>query len=447
MSVMNIDLFDQTLLFVINSLVGVAAMVSGVLLWNALQPSLHAQRDHARARRRFYKIIYWLVGGALVVSVATWATVQAFFTQDVIPMGAIAWVFPVFLLLGLLIVGIRSLARASVALGGLLMAIVLVGLITNQYYHYYGTLAAALQGQGLEKAIASQLNSNASDTKKSAVVMEQYYQAPLGQSQKGTLIGLDIPSSNASYVPRQGRIYVPPALQGNDLIHLPVIVLLAGYPGNPIHWEQAGLLAIMNDFAAKHKGLAPIVAVVDFTGEHDVDTECVDSKLGSVETYLTKDVPAYLKSHYQVATDPAQWTIGGYSAGGTCGTLIATRNPGVYQNFMNISGDAMPSLATDALTLTTLFNGSIEQQQAHTPNLLLQAGNPLYRTMHGWYYYADSDKPAIVSRIKEQAKFAQQAGIDTQLRGTNGHHSFEVWKQGYIDGLPWLMNKLRLTQP
>lgn len=444
---MNIDLFDQTLLFAVNSLVWTGLTVSGLLLWNSLQSNAHARYDRKQARRRFYKFMYWLVGSALILSVATWATVQALFSQDVIPMGAIAWVLPVFLLLGLLIIGIRSVARASVAFGGLVLAVLLVGLITNQYYHYYGTLAAALQGEGLQKAIASQLSSNSSDTKKSAVVLEQYYQAPLGQSQKGTLVGLDIPSSNTSYVPRQGRIYLPPALQGNDMLHLPVIVLLAGHPGNPIHWEQAGLLTIMNDFAAKHKGLAPIVAVVDFTGQHDVDTECVDSKLGSVETYLTKDVPAYLRSHYQVATDPAQWSIGGYSAGGTCSTLIATRNPAVYQNFMNISGDAMPSLANDTLTLDTLFNGSIEQQKAHTPNLLLQAGNPLYRTMHGWYYYANSDKPAIISRIKEQAKFARQAGVDTQLKGMNGHHSFEVWKQGYVEGLPSLMNKLRLTQP
>jgi S-formylglutathione hydrolase FrmB len=444
---MNIDLFDQTLLFAVNGLVWVGVMVSGLLLWNSLQSNAHARYDRERGRRRFYKLVYWLVGGALLLSVATWATVQALFTQDVIPIGAIAWVLPVFLLFGLLIVGIRSVVRVSVALGGLLLAILLVGLIANQYYHYYGTLAAALQGEGLQRAIASQLSSSSSDTEKSAVVLEQYYQAPLGQLQKGTLVGLSIPSSTTSYVPRQGRIYLPPALQGNDMIHLPVIVLLAGYPGNPIHWEQAGLLAIMNDFASKHKGLAPIVAVVDFTGEHDVDTECVDSKLGSAETYLTKDVPTYLKSHYQVATDPAQWTIGGYSAGGTCSTLIATRNPSVYQNFMNISGDAMPSLANDTLTLDTLFNSSIEQQQAHTPNLLLKAGNPLYRTMHGWYYYADSDKPAIISRIKEQAKIAQQAGVDVQLRGMKGHHSFEVWKQGYVDGLPWVMNKLRLTQP
>lgn len=444
---MNFELFDQTVLFAVYGLVWLALVGSVVFLWQHVSEYQHTRHDRTVAKRRMIYRLCWVFGASLVASIATWAIVQAEFQQDQIPVGGILWIMPMYTLLGFLVLGIRSLKRASIALGGFLVSVLLVGLIVNNYYHYFGSIQALLQATGLQQpATAETVASGQQSNGKSTIVLEQYYQAPLGQPTKSTLASLKIPSSNPSYAPRDGRIYLPPALSGNDMLRLPVVVLLAGYPGSPIHWEQAGLQTVMNEFAAKHKGLAPIVAVVDFTGEKDVDTECVNSKLGSVETYLAKDVPAYLKQHYQVDTRPSQWTIGGYSAGGTCGTLIATRNPDVYQNFMNISGDAMPSLTNDKLTLDTLFGGSVQEQQAHTPNLLLKAGNPLYRTMHGWYYYGEGDKPAMVERIKTQAKLAQQAGMDIQIKGTVGHHSFLVWKQGYIDGLPWLMNKLRLTQ-
>lgn len=445
---MTLDLFDQTLLFAVNGAVWMALVASALLLWHSLAE--HKMTEHLKelCRRKFMYRMYWIIGGAIVMSIVSWAIVQSQFRQDDIPVGGVAWIMPVYLLLGFLVLGIRSVRRAVTAGVGLVMAVCLVGLIVNNYYHYFSTPIAALQAMGIANAtVATSSNANDRSSPSARITQEQYYQAPIGQPAKGELSALMVPSSSASFVPRVGRIYLPPALRGNDMIRLPVIVLLAGYPGSPLDWEQAGLFNFMNDFAAKHKGLAPVVAVVDFAGEHKVDTECVDSRLGTAETYLTKDVPAYLKAHYQVATDPLQWTIGGYSAGGTCGSLVALRNPSVYRNFMNISGDAMPGLATEKDTLNTLFNGSVAEQQAHTPDLLLKAGNPLYSTMHGWYYYADSDKPAIVARIKQQAALAQKAGIDTQLRDMKGHHSFEVWKQGYLDGLPWLMNKLRLTQP
>lgn len=445
---MTLDLFDQTLLFTVNGAVWMALAASALLLWRSLAE--HKTTEYLRElhRRKFMYRLYWIIGGAMVVSIVSWAIVQSQFRQDDIPVGGIVWIMPVYLLLGFLVLGIRSVWRAVTAGVGLVMAMCLVGLIVNNYYHYFSTPIAVLQAMGVTNAaIAASPSANERRDAGTGITQEQYYQAPFGQPAKGQLDTLTVPSSSVSFAPRVGRIYLPPALRGNDMIRLPVIVLLAGYPGSPLDWEQAGLSNFMNDFAAKHKGLAPIVAVVDFGGERKADTECVDSKLGTAETYLAKDVPAYLKAHYQVATDSSQWTIGGYSAGGTCGTSVALRNPGVYQNFMNISGDAMPSLASPKETLDTLFNGSIAEQEAHTPDLLLKAGNPLYHTMHGWYYYADSDKPAIVARIKQQATLAQKAGIDTQLRDMKGHHSFEVWKQGYLDGLPWLMNKLRLTQP
>lgn len=224
------------------------------------------------------------------------------------------------------------------------------------------------------------------------------------------------------------------------------MVLLAGYPGSPNDWLHGGIERIMNNYAKGHKGLAPIVAMVDFTGVEDIDTECINSRLGDVETYLTQDVPTYLKKHYQVDTDPNDWAIGGYSAGGTCGDVIAVRNPGVYRTFFNITGDSYPSLNSPAKTLSVLFDGNKKLQAEHNPTALLAASkSPDYRFMHAWYYMAKQDSPVLMRDTLAQSRVAARAGVQVSFNAVDGHHSFYVWREGYAAFLPWFMRNTNMT--
>jgi enterochelin esterase-like enzyme len=397
-----------------------------------------------RLRHRLAPV--WIIsigfGVAAGFSFVLWLTFFLVYSEDQIPYLGMLWSLPLGFSLYLLAISLKSKKQFIISILAVLCSVLLLLISVNNYYHYYPTLDAVFQTDKPAE-IVSQLTAQV--TTKSSVALEQYYQALPGQSPHGQLLALNIASSLPTFSPREGRIYLPPAIQGNDQIKLPVIVLLAGYPGSPIHWEQAGILQIMDTFSAAHKGLAPIVAVVDFTGTKDIDTECVDSSQGSAETYLTKDVPAYLKQHYQVQNDPSAWAIGGYSAGGTCGPLIALRNPTIYQNFINISGDALPGLGNDAKTLKVLFNGSQQQLLEHTPDYLLKMGNPLYSKVHGWYFYGKQDNPLLIHRMQDQYKLAKQAGLTVEIRGMDGHHGFTVWKEGYIEGLPWISYQMKLT--
>lgn len=439
---MNVDLFNQALLLVVSFLTFGTLMYS--LLGNDRIHYVHIKmkRIHIEWSRTHLIIIVALT---VIMSVAIRSIVQANFPQDTIPWELVGWAIP--LSMAIVVSGysisIRAWRNILVSAGSILCAGVLACLLANNYYHYYPTPSALFE-QSKPAATILPTASTTPTTANTAVVREAYYSPLANQPKTGTLKPLDIPASGA-FSPRQGRIYLPPALEGNDMITLPVIVLLPGFPGTPIDWEQAGILAIMNEFAAKHKGLAPIVAVVDPLGTKGVDTECVNSTLGDAETYLAKDVPNYLKAHYQVSRDARDWTIAGYSAGGTCSTLLALRNPSVYQNYINISGDAYPSLKTSHETLATLFGGSQANQDAHTPNLLLKKGNPLYKTMHAWYFVGEQDNPIVKNRIQEQMKRATEANITVMGKSMSGHHSFLVWKTGYVDSLPWMMNQIRLT--
>lgn len=431
---MHIDLFSQALML------GVAFLVFLALGYECMGNDSIAPSISRYHRRRWLHIAIIILGSA-VFGFIMHAGVQMQFPQDDIPWESVVWVMPLGAALILLGYNIKHIKKAIAGIGGIAGGILLTLLLANNYYHYYPTLDALFSHSSIQSISAE---ATISSSQSGHTVFEEYYQPLSGQFPKGKLLPLNIPASE-KFSPRQGRIYIPPALSNNDLIKLPVIVLLTGYPGKPEDWEQAGLAAIMDNFAAKHKGLAPIVAVVDFEGTKGIDTECVNSGLGAAETYLGKDVPSYLKKHYQASQSAADWTIAGYSAGGTCSSLVALRNPLTYQSYMNINGDAYPSLTTPAETLAKLFNGSIAAQNAHMPDLLLKKGNPQFATMNAWYFVAEGDNPLVVKRVTSQAILAAHVGLTVKQASVTGHHGFLVWKQGYQEGLPWIMNRLRFT--
>ena len=111
---------------------------------------------------------------------------------------------------------------------------------------------------------------------------------------------------------------MPPAYLTTPRAELPVLVLLSGQPGTPEDWLNGGhLVATMDDWAARHGGLAPVVVLADGTGGPLANPLCLDSQIAQVQTYLAVDVPAWVRSTLQVQQDPRQWAVGGFSYGGT----------------------------------------------------------------------------------------------------------------------------------
>ncbi|MFT3854077.1 MAG: alpha/beta hydrolase-fold protein [Ilumatobacteraceae bacterium] len=117
---------------------------------------------------------------------------------------------------------------------------------------------------------------------------------------------------------------------------LPVVVTVAGVPGQPVNMIQAaGATSVADQYAAAHGGHAPILVFADPYGSFTGGTECVDGPLGNAETYLTVDVPHFAERQFAAASDAASWGIVGYSAGGTCAMEMALGHPDVYGTFVD----------------------------------------------------------------------------------------------------------------
>jgi S-formylglutathione hydrolase FrmB len=195
--------------------------------------------------------------------------------------------------------------------------------------------------------------------------------------------------------------------------------MLSGQPGSPENVILAGQVnTIFDSFAASHGGLAPIVVVPDQLGSPFANPMCVDSALGKSETYLTVDVPAWIRANLRVQTATSAWGIGGWSQGGTCAIQLAAAHPTLFGSLLDISGELEPRSGSVQQTIARGFAGNSAAYEAAKP-LNVLARNAPYAHEVGVFVTGQLD--ATYTRDVERiALGARQAGIDTTLAVSPG---------------------------
>ncbi|MFJ8960874.1 alpha/beta hydrolase-fold protein [Lentzea sp. NPDC102401] len=312
---------------------------------------------------------------------------------------------------------------------------------TNAYYGLYPTSRAALE-----------VFNNPSVDLPDSVPVADVLDLPAGKKladvwtgagvpDKGTLSEIEIPGSMKT---RPAWIYLPPAYAVKPRPRLPVLVLLAGQPGSPRDWYDAGRISDnMDEFARAHQGLAPIVVMPDSIGSLTANPLCLDSKLGQAETYLTRDVPKWIKERLTVDERREAWTVAGLSHGGTCSLQLAVRAPDVYGNFIDLSGQREPTLGTRAETVKAAFGGD-EAAFVRVNPLDVLAKKQFPQT--SGVIVAGKDDGQYRPAGLEVFEACRKAGMDVQWKELPGGHDWNVWRPGLYGTLPWLAQRTGLVR-
>lgn len=331
----------------------------------------------------------------------------------------------------------NRLIGSAVIILGLLFSMVLF----NNYYRYCPTLFDAF---GIHSPSRITLSSLRAAFHHKSLATTKPISTLTGAATQGKVYSLDIPGTISHFKARTGWVYVPAVAFTSANINLPVIVLLSGVPGSTDDWINGGdLVQTMNAYAATHHGITPLVVMVDHNGSELNDTECVDSPRGNVETYLTQDVPNFIKGYFNVSTNPQNWAIGGLSDGGTCGVMLALRHPNIYRYFLDFSGEIGPEVGTEQQTIDALFHGSFADWQDHQPLYLME--HTVYTNTGGYFAVGSNDNPAIVNQVRELYTTSRYYGLNTQYETIPGEHTFAVWAQAYKDALPWIAERISTT--
>ncbi|MFJ5234474.1 alpha/beta hydrolase [Kitasatospora sp. NPDC088391] len=274
--------------------------------------------------------------------------------------------------------------------------------------------------------------------------LEETWHAPPGLPAKGTLAVTSIPGHASGFRARPAYVYLPPAYQATPRPLLPVLVLLPGQPGGPEDWvNSGGIQGLMDDFAAAHRGLAPIVVVPDPIGAPFTNTLCMDSRIAKAQTYLAVDVPAWIDQHLQAAPGRTARAVGGISFGGTCALQLAVNAPQVYGSFLDYSGQQEPTLGSRQKTVKKAFDGDEAAFTAVDP-LHLMARQKFPDTA-GRFVVGAWDHEFRPMQEKVYAA-AREAGMDVTQQAYPGWHGWAVWRQGLQQDLPWLAARTGLIR-
>jgi len=406
-------------------------------------------------RRWLWRRLWSLVGASYIAAFLMQLLIN-YYVGGTTPFSLVFMMMPFTFAVGVFAFGVRHKHKPHL-LGGTLVAVsLLFGLLMiNGFYRFYPTLGTVFDRiDNVQSLDGSQGNvsvhfSGASSSKKSggqaagSATLEQSLDSVGKQSTAGKVYAIDIPAPASNFTSRGSYVYVPAIASTLPAEKLPVIVLSAGFPGIPQNWLDSGLQQTMDDFAAKHQGITPLVFMVDNTGSLTDDTECVNSPRGNVETYMAVDVPNYIKSHFSVSANPANWALGGLSMGGMCSIMLTLRHTNVYHYFDDLAGEVGPEVGSKQQTIDALFGGSEANWAAHQPDLLLAKNT--YPGVGGFFGVGKQDALLVTSAEQTLYKDSQKAGMQSVFEEVSGQHTFDVWQQLFKDSLPWLSNRLGAT--
>ncbi|QCO99564.1 esterase [Arthrobacter sp. 24S4-2] len=427
-SILALNIVDGPLLFTVYAL----SAVSGVLLLLR------------RPRRLLSASVLTAATGALV-GTATLLVTEILMHAFGGPLGwhVRAWVIAFFAGLGLCAVAFRKSGRRRKALAcaAALSFAATATLGINAYYGLHPTVASFL---GISLAPKINLDPVQPHT-------PSPHQVPLWQSwtppdqlpEKGTTAQVDIPPTRSGFSSRPAGLYLPPAAQAPNPPALPLVVMMMGQPGDP---DPQYVGSVLNNYAAQHQGLAPIVIVADQLGDPYTDNLCLDSPVhGKPETFINRDVVDWARSHLNIIDDRKSWTIAGYSHGGQCAISFAAKYPSIWGNVLDISGEEYPGAEEPETNLREIFGGNQAAYDAQKPVNIMKRQR--YRDMDA-IFTAATDDPAYRDAAGRVAAAASAAGMTvTYYEVPNGGHVIGALNGGLNKGFAVLYPRLGLSQP
>ncbi|MBO9048763.1 hypothetical protein JYQ29_14575 [Curtobacterium flaccumfaciens pv. flaccumfaciens] len=278
----------------------------------------------------------------------------------------------------------------------------------------------------------------------SPVVDPATWRAPAGMPRRGKVLSVTIPSTVSHFHARPAVVYLPPAALTERPPTLPVVISLAGQPGQPSDMFQAGRLgAVMDAFAEAHHGLAPIVVAPDQLGAPDRNPMCVDSSLGRSATYIMTDTTNWIRQHLRVGAAPSAWGIVGFSQGATCAMQFSTAHPNVFGTTFAISSELAPLNGSVQHSIRYGFGGSASRYAAAAPRAIMRAHGP-YPGHLTVFAYGSDDAPYVASTTALRTA-AEAAGMQTRLFVSEGSaHDWNTVRYALRVGMPGVIAHLGL---
>ena len=332
--------------------------------------------------------------------------------------------------------------RAAAIAAGVLMVAAAASQV-NVYFQAYPSLRVVLAPWLDPAPVFTRAVTVSEVVAEPGQTLESIWHPPPAMPKTSEVFQVNIPGAISGFAARPGYLYLPPAYRATPQPQLPVLVLLAGQPGDPRAWLDFGQIqAMMDGFAKRHDGLAPVVVMPDDLGSEFANPLCLDSRLGDVQTYLTVDVPKWITRHLEVRPPARGWAIGGFSEGGTCAIQLSTQAPQLYRFFVDISGQIGPTLGSRQLTIRRAFGGDAAAFARVDPIVVLR--HRQFPRSAGVFVRGTNDS-VYTPQQRIMYLAARHAAMNVTFMDLPGGHDWRVWRGGLEHNVAWLASRLGIT--
>jgi pimeloyl-ACP methyl ester carboxylesterase len=226
-------------------------------------------------------------------------------------------------------------------------------------------------------------------------------------------------------------VLLPAGYSATAATRYPVIEALHGFPGSSNSWVTGmQVQPALDALVASHTIRPSIVVMPQINIPSHVDGECVNGPPGTpqVETWLARDVPEYVASHFRVDTRRSSWAVAGYSEGGWCAAMVGLRHPDVFGGDIVFSGSFQPEF-----TRAYRPFGTTTPARYDLIRLARNAPPPLAM----WVQSAKPDGYSYPQTARFLKAVRAPLSVTTDLLKTGGHRE-QLWAAELPTALTWL---------
>jgi enterochelin esterase family protein len=222
---------------------------------------------------------------------------------------------------------------------------------------------------------------------------------------------------------RGAVVYTPPGYRPKASRRYPVLVLLAGAPGDETEWTSGGGSAevVFDNLIADGRMTPAIVAM----HASDVDARATvrrgDDNLRQFEQIVVDELVPLVKERYLVMTGAASWAIAGVSLGGEFAMYAGLRHPELFGTIGSISGSLVPRADPE--------EGLPSMGQRFGPALARSDVSRSYKLI--WIGCGRTDIVCGGSRVLVQR--LEAAKVAHTWREYDGAHQMSVFRRELVD--------------
>jgi S-formylglutathione hydrolase FrmB len=207
------------------------------------------------------------------------------------------------------------------------------------------------------------------------------------------------------------RVILPASYDESNVSRYPVVYFLHGLPANAASYRGSTWLASV----MAQVGDA-ILVLPQGARDSDTDPEYLNWGAGrDWETYIGRELPTYIDSHFRTIRSRAGRAIAGLSAGGYGATIVGLHNPAAFSVIESWSGYFHPTDPTGTKPLAREAATS-----AHTLVSDLRG-----RATYFAFYVGRADSRFLAENLQ----------LDRELRAAGAAHVFEVYKGSHETAL------------